>query len=204
MVSSLVIIIKKKVAILKKVLESNLTLNLLASALAISLAIFFWADLTNSLPTSFLNTITKLVVMIIAGVSIYLIWLRSFPTLPILYLVFSGCYFLYQLMFSQSRPIWLVLVLLFALLWLTFPIFQVKEKHGIYFFLLVLVLFEVFLSLAYWLVNPLTRSLIMAIAAYIYGGWLLKVQGGKEKLSNYYWYACIAFFIALLSMRWGM
>lgn len=190
-------------AALKKALESNWLLNLLATGLVLYLSFFFWNDLSLTLPETASNQMIKLVILLLSFFSIYCIFSRRFITLPILFIVFTGCYFLYQLMFAQSQPLWLVLVFLFIILWLVFPLFDVKKKHGIFFFLQILILFEVFLTLGYWLVNPINRSLIMAIVAYLFGGWLTKINHPEEKFSPYIVYSIIAFLIILLTLRWG-
>lgn len=191
-------------AVLKKVLKSNLVLNLLATLLVIFLTGFFWWDLTDLASLSSLNQITRILVVILGLVSIYLVWTRSFPNLPILFLVFTGCYFLYEQFFAHSWPIYLILIFLFIILWLIFPIFHIKVNHGIYFILFVLTLFEVFVTLGYWLVNPMTRSLIMAITAYLFGGWLLNLESKDHRiLNNYYFYAVVAFLTILLTSHWG-
>lgn len=188
---------------LKKVLKSSLTINIFSSILAIFLAGFFWIDLSGQGASD--NLLTRVSVLIIGAVSIYLIWTRLFPTLPILYMTFAGCYFLYQLLFSRSWPIYFIMILLFLILWMVFPIFHIKNNHGIYFFLLVLSLFEVFLVLSYWLVNPISRSLIMAITAYLFGGWLISLdQKSTKGLANYFVFAGLAFAIILLTTRWGI
>jgi hypothetical protein len=190
---------------LKKALESNLTLNLLASALIVFLAGFFWIDLSRGLEIIGINQVIRIAVVGIGILSIYLIWKRVFQTLPILYLVFTGCYFLYQLLFLNTYPMYLIMILLFLLIWLIFPIYQVKEAHGIYFFLLVLTLFEIFLALGYWLVNPISRSLIMAIAAYLFGGWLTTMADkDRRDFSRYLYFSTISFLIVLFTTRWGI
>lgn len=190
---------------LKRVLESNLFTNLLSTALIIFLAGFFWIDLSNFVSEGGTNQLIRICVAVIGLISIYLIWTQSFPTLPILYLVFTGCYFLYQLLFSHSWPIYLIMGILFVILWLVFPIFHINQNHGIYFFLFVLTLFEVFLALSYWLVNPITRSLILAITAYLFGGWLIAIQTKKyDDFKRYILFAFIAFLIILTTSRWGI
>lgn len=191
--------------LLRKALKSSLALNLLASALTLFLAGYFWVDVADVASISTLNQLSRVAVVIIGLISVYLIWHRLFPTLPILYLVFTGNYFLYQLLFARSWPIYLILVIFFAMLWLIFPIFHIKRNHGIYFFLLVLVLFEIFLALSYWLVNPISRSLILAISAYLFGGWLV----GSEKrdfaeIRRYFVFGSIALLLVILTIHWGI
>ncbi len=191
-------------ALLKKALSSNLALNILGTGLVVFLSGFFWLDLENLASLSAINQITRVLVIVLGLVSIYLIFTRSFPNLPILFLVFTGCYFLYEQFFAHSWPIYLILTFFFVILWLIFPIFHIKINHGIYFFLFVLTLFEVFVALSYWLVNPMTRSMIMAITAYLFGGWLLNLENKDNKLMNgYYFYALVAFLTILLTSHWG-
>lgn len=190
---------------LKKVLESNLLTNLLSTALIFFLAGFFWLDLANFVSEGENSQLIRIFVALIGLVSIYLIWTQSFPTLPTLYLVFTGCYFLYQLLFSYSWPIHLIMGILFVILWLVFPIFHIANNHGIYFFLFVLTLFEVFLTLSFWLVNPITRSLVLAITAYLFGGWLIAIQTKKyDELKRYILFAFVSFVIILATSRWGI
>lgn len=188
----------------KKVLENNLTLNILSSGLVLFLAGFFWIDLGNSANIIGLSQFIRIIVCLLALVSIYLIWKQDYATLPILYLVYTGCYFLYQLLFSKSWPIYSILLVLFAILWLIFPLFHIKANHGLYFFLFVLVLFEVFIALSYWLVNPISRSLIMAISAYLFGGWLTSLEFKKTDLNRYFVFAALSFIVVSLTMRWGI
>lgn len=185
-------------------MESNLTLDILASCLVTFLASFFWLDLSSSGMISPTGQIIRVIVIIFALLSIYLIWSGTLATLPILFLVFSGCYFLYQLLFIKSWPIYFILLILFAFLWLIFPLFRIKSQHGLFFFLFVLALFEVFLALSYWLVNPISRSLIMAITAYLFGGWLTSLEFKKTDLNHYFIFASLSFLIILLTIRWGI
>jgi len=189
---------------LKKALENSLTLNILSSCLALFLAGFFWIDLGSSVTQLGLNQLIRVVVLLLALTSIYLIWKQDYATLPILYLVYTGCYFLYQLLFSKSWPIYSILLVLFAILWLIFPLFHIKINHGLYFFLFVLVLFEVFIALSYWLVNPISRSLVMAITAYLFGGWLTSIELKKNDLNRYFIFATLSFVVVILTIRWGI
>lgn len=189
---------------LKRALESNLTLNILASSLALFLAFFIWIDLGNSVQVVMLNQLVRYLVFGLAFISIYLIWKKTLATLPILYLVYTGCYFLYQLLFSKSYPIYLILIFLFLFLWVVFPLFRIKENHGLFFFFFVLVLFEIFLALSYWLVNPISRSLIMAISAYLFGGWLLSLEFKKKDLKQYLFFSALSFLIVIFTMHWGL
>jgi ABC-type uncharacterized transport system fused permease/ATPase subunit len=90
------------------------------------------------------------------------------------------------------------------MLWIIFPLFHIRVNHGLFFFLFVLVLFEVFVALGYWLVNPISRSLIMAITAYLFGGWLISLEFKKNDLKRYFFFATLSLLIIILTMRWGI
>lgn len=126
-------------------------------------------------------------------------------------ITFSSSYFFYGLLFAFNLPLWLILIGLAIFLGFTFWFLSRQLISSDENFLLVLMLFlismlEIYLALSFWLINPLTKSLILATFSYLFSGYLLNISGSDiiDKRFNIYVYSTvIVLAVLILTVSWG-
>lgn len=131
------------------------------------------------------------------------------PLFLLIFLSFISSYALYGFLFQYNLPIWLImlgLIIVFGYIYL-----YVEQKIGIlgnkrliYLILFCLIALEVFLSLSYFLINPLSKSLIIGVVSYLFVGFSYTVLAKQEsKLSTYLIVAVIMGGLIFLTSSWG-
>jgi len=124
---------------------------------------------------------------------------------------FSNLYAFYGLLFTYNLSLWLVLigvVIIFSTIFLILSPKIIPDRDRLplflaFFFILVS---EVFLALSFWLVNPLTRSLIVALFVYIFFGFLSSLKGeifAGRNFRLYVYFATVVLLLLVLTVSWG-
>ncbi len=138
------------------------------------------------------------------------IWLEYSALVTLVSLSFLSAYAFYGFLFQYNLPNWLVMVgilLIFGYLFLYTEqrIGILGNKRLIYLFLFSLISLEVFLALAFFLINPLSKSLIMAVVSYVFVGfcYVVLAKHDDNKLSTYLTVALISMFMVFISSGWG-
>jgi hypothetical protein len=155
------------------------------------------------------NSITTIAILILGALAIVLTLLETAPIFLLIYLSFTTAYALYGFLFQYNLPVWLVmlgLLLIFGYVYL-----YVEQKIGIlgnkrliYLVLFCIINLEIFLSLSYYLINPLSKSLIIAIISYLFVGFSYTVLAKHSgKLATYVTIALIVVAMVLISSPWG-
>jgi len=149
--------------------------------------------------------------LIVSLIAIYLTIVSSSEYFVLLYITISNSYLLYGLLFTYGFPLWIIMVGLVIFLGSGFWLLgrkMVSEKTN---FSLILILFllsmlEIYLALSFWLINPLTRSTVLATVAYIFYGYLASTSSDVFVTRRFYAYLYVAaavFLVLILTVSWG-
>lgn len=151
----------------------------------------------------------KLIIVVLGVLSLAFIWFEVAPLFLLIFLSFIASYSFYGFLFQYNLPIWLIMVglaVIFGYIYL-----YVEQKIGIlgnsrliYLVLFVLITLEVFLSISYFPINPLSKSLIIGVVSYLFIGFIYTVLAKHEKSIRSY--VLIALFMIILiftTSSWG-
>jgi hypothetical protein len=124
--------------------------------------------------------------------------------------IFTNIYALYGILFTYGLPVWsvmLLLVVIFAFCFYT-NFHNLFGNHFIIYLSLFLILnLEIFLTLSYYLVNPMTRSLIMVIFSHLFYGYMTSIDEKNvldvKNLYSYIYSASIILIFLFLTISWG-
>ncbi|MCX6810762.1 MAG: hypothetical protein NTY30_03475 [Candidatus Berkelbacteria bacterium] len=149
--------------------------------------------------------------LLIALFTLYFTLTESSGYFVLILITFSSTYFFYGLQFAYGFPLWAILIGLGFFLVLTFWFLgrQLIANNGN--FLLVLTFFlisilEIYLALSFWLINPLTKSLMMGIFSYLFAGYLSNISDTdtiNNKFSIYLYIAIFTLLILVFTVSWG-
>lgn len=154
------------------------------------------------------NIAMNIPITILGVIALILAVVEAAPIFLLIFLSFTASFAFYGFLFQYSLPVWLVmlgLILIFGYVYLYVEqrIGILGNKRLIYLLLFCLIALEVFLSLSYYLINPLSKSIIMAIISYLFMGFSYIVLAKHEgKLATYLSVAFITVILILLSSSW--
>lgn len=126
-------------------------------------------------------------------------------------IIFSGSYLFYGIESTYGLPLWLVLIGLIVVFGAAFWFLGQRLVASRENFLLVLTFFlisilELYLTLSFWLINPLTKSLIMSVFSYIFVGYISNISENENvdrKFFAYVYTAIIVLSILVFTVSWG-
>lgn len=122
---------------------------------------------------------------------------------------FSNVYGLYGLLFTYGLPVWIIMIGLAVILGFLYHQLSkdhVDENFLIYLSLFIVLCLEIFLTLSYYLVNPMTRSLIIVIFSHLYFGFVGSLSHDSIDSKNIYSYLYLSLFLLILvflTVTWG-
>lgn len=148
------------------------------------------------------NIFISSIIVFISCASMYLIWTELSPFFLLVFLSFTSAYSLYGFLFLLNLPLWVIIiasVLIFGYLFAGFEQSYdfLKPEQSIYLVLFGLIIAEAFLFLSYLLIDPLNRSLIIALISYLLAGFCLTIIN-KKKFSEFAVYIIIFIVVYLL------
>jgi len=128
----------------------------------------------------------------------------------LLLLSFTTSYAFYVFLFLFSLPSWLIMIGILVIFGYLFTYTEQKigilgNKRLIYLVLFSMIILEVFLSLGYFLINPISQSLIITAISYFFVGFCYTVLA-KHTDNRFITYILITFAIIVLTLlisRWG-
>ena len=149
--------------------------------------------------------------LVVSLISIYLIFRQQAEYFVLINIIISSTYFFYGIESAFGLSLWLILLGLVLFLGATFWFLGqrlIKSENN---FLLILVFFllsmlEIYLSLSFWLINPLTKSLIIGIFAYLFAGFLENASDDNtinKKFTFYIYTAIFTLLILIFTVSWG-
>jgi len=124
---------------------------------------------------------------------------------------FSLSYLIFGLASTFGLPLWALFIslagLLSLIIYLVYSQLQINISNfnSILLFYLIITS-EIILALSFWLVNPLTKSLILSIFSYLFSGYLLNESNNDNIFidnRNYIYVALIIFILLLFTVSWG-
>lgn len=133
-------------------------------------------------------------------------WYEVSPIFILIYLAFTSSYAFYGLLFQYSAPLWLVMIAIMVIFGYLFTYTEQKigilgNKRLIYLILFSLVILQVFLALSYFLINPLSQSLLIATVCYLFIGFSYTILAKRHdaNLTSYLWLAGAVIIAVLLT-----
>ena len=176
---------------------------------AILLLLIIWGSASFFLFSSY--PLIKWAVVVISILAVYLVLVGVGEFLLLFLINFTTTYALYGLLFSYNLPLWLIMIGIIIVSALTVIILSGKILTENSHFLLMMVFYvismiELYLTLSFWLVNPLTRSLIMSVFVYIFVGFLSSIKGdlfAGRSFRAYIYFAILVMIMLLFTISWG-
>jgi len=128
----------------------------------------------------------------------------------LLFLSFTTSYAFYVFLFLFALPLWLVMIGILVIFGYLFTYTEQKigilgNKRLIYLVLFSMIILEVFLSLGYFLINPISQSLIITAVSYFIIGFCYTVLA-KHTDNRFITYILITAAIIISTLRisqWG-
>lgn len=155
------------------------------------------------------NSLTTISVALFGVLSLLFTIFEIAPIFLLIFLSFTSSYAFYGFLFQYNLPVWLIMLGLLTVFGYVYLYVEQKigilgNKRLIYLVLFCLITLEVFLSLSYFLINPLSKSLIIAIVSYLFVGFSYTILAKhKNNLATYILIALFVIAIVLLSSPWG-
>jgi len=126
------------------------------------------------------------------------------------FLSFINFYAFYGLLFTYNLPLYVIMLGIALVFGVSFLFLGQKfvNRNFFYLYLLffVIIILELFLTLSFWLVNPLTRSLVMVVFVYLLFGFWISIsdqQFDKISFRNYLIISIIVLVMIMLTVGWG-
>lgn len=171
--------------------------------------ILAWGILAFILVSS--NVLLELILISVMGiVCLIFIWMEISPIFILIFLSFTSSYAFYVFLNQLSLPIWLVMIAILVIFGFLFTYTEQKigilgNKRLIYLVLFSIIILEVFLVLSYFLINPISQSLVIATTSYLFVGFCYTVlaKHTDNKFSTYALLTAIVIALIFLTSNWG-
>jgi len=175
---------------------------LLALILVWSVATFWFID-----PA----LIDRITVFGIGIVSLCCIIFELSPVFLLIFLSFTSAYSFYGLFFQYNIPTWLIMLAILVIFGYLFTYTEQKigilgNKRLIYLLLFSIIILELFVVFSYFLINPLSQSLLIATMCYLFVGFSYTILAKRTDSSflTYVLVAAIISFAILVSSPWSV
>jgi len=150
-------------------------------------------------------------ILSVSLISIFLVIYKTAKQFLLVYICFLLLYSIYGFQYVYNLPLWIAIIMLIILSsFLIISLYNDQQRVlkylPLYVSLFVLINIELYLTLSFWLINPLSRSFIAALSVYIFSGYLESTNGNdfeRNKFNNYLFTAAILLVILLLTSAWG-
>lgn len=148
-------------------------------------------------------TLDKVLVTVIGVLSLFFILLEIVPLFILIILSFTVSFSLYGFLFSYNLPVWLLMLAILLLFGYLFLYMEQKtgvlgNKRLIYLLLFSIIILQVFLILSYFIINPLSKSLIISSVVYLFIGFCYTILA-KHRDNSFFSYLFV-FALAFLSI----
>jgi hypothetical protein len=126
------------------------------------------------------NLVSTVLVIFISVLGLVSIWRETSAIFTLILLSFVSAYAFYTFFLQFDLPLWLLMVSVLIVFGYLFTYTEQKigilsDKRLIYLVLFSLVILEIFLTLSYFLINPISQSLIIASICYLFVGFCYTV-----------------------------
>lgn len=153
---------------------------------------------------------TKILILALGVIGLFFTYFEVLPIYLLIFLSFSSAYALYGFYYQYALPLWLVMLAILLIFGYIFLYNEQKigilgNQRLIYLVLFSLITLEIFLTLNFFLISPLSKSLIVATISYIYVGfcYVVLARHTDTKFGTYITIAALAIASILLSSIWG-
>lgn len=153
----------------------------------------------------------RVLISLLGILCIIFIWYEIAPVFLLIFSSFSISYALYGFLFQFSLPIWLIMLAIIIIFGYLFVYTEQKlgilgNKRLIYLVLFSLITLEVFLSLNYFLISPISKSLIIATSSYVFIGFCYTIlaKHTDNSFKTYLAVAAAVIIIIFMTSIWGM
>ena len=154
--------------------------------------------------------LVKWFVLFLSLVSFYLILIDFGNLFLAVFLNFVNIYGFYGFYFTYNLPLVPVMIGLAITTSIIYYLLIrkniVHDDQNLYVIFFLIYILEIFLALSYWLINPLSRSLIILIFVYIFVGYSLSAKNDHfraKKFWPYLFISLLTLIILLLTVSWG-
>ena len=175
---------------------------------AVLVLLLFWGSASFFLFVS--HDLVKLLILVLSLLSLYFIFSSSGEFILLLFLNFINLYAFYGLLFTYNLPLYLVMIGLVLMSGSTFYILGRKmissSNFNLYILFFIILILEIYLTLSYWLINPLTRSFIVAIFIYLFYGFITSTESQKfenKSFTSYIYITIIVLLVLIFTISWG-
>lgn len=155
------------------------------------------------------NPSTKILIIAFGVLALALALMETAPIFLLIYLSFTSAYAFYGFLFQYNLPVWLIMLGLLTIFGYVYLYVEQKigilgNKRLIYLVLFCIIILEIFLGLSYFLISPLSKSLIIAIVSYLFVGFSYTVLAKHSgKLATYVLIALSTIVMLFISSSWG-
>jgi hypothetical protein len=156
-------------------------------------------------------TFARVLITILGVFSFVFVWLEIAPIFLLIFSSFSISYALYGFLFQYNLPNWLIMISILIIFGYLFVYTEQKigilgNKRLVYLVLFSLIVLEVFLTLNYFLISPISKSLIIATISYLFVGFCYTVlaKHTDNKLSAYIYLAIAIVTLIFCTSIWGV
>jgi len=166
----------------------------------ILIVILVWGCLSYYLANS-QNQIAVALIVFISILGLISILKETSAIFTLILLSFISAYAFYTFFLQFDLPLWLLMVSIMIVFGYLFTYTEQKigilsNKRLIYLVLFSLVILEVFLVLSYFLINPISQSLVIATVSYLFIGFCYSVLA-KHKDSSFTTYLIVASLVTI-------
>jgi hypothetical protein len=147
---------------------------------------------------------------VISLFGLYYILTESSAIFLLILLSFTTSYAFFIFLFQLNLPVFLIMIGILIVFGYLFTYTEQKigilgNKRLIYLVLFSLITLEVFLVLSYFLINPISLSLIISITSYFFVGFCYTVlaKHTDNKIGTYILITLIAFLLVFLTSNWS-
>lgn len=152
----------------------------------------------------------RIIVFALGFAALLFIIFEVAPIFILIFLSFSSAYALYGFLFIYNLPNWLIMLAMFLIFGYLFVYTEQKtgilsNRRLIYLLLFSILMFEIFLALSFFLINPLSQSLVIASVSYLFVGFCYTILAKHRDSSiiTYIVFSLIAILAVLLFSTWG-
>lgn len=153
----------------------------------------------------------RILISLLGVLSIVFVWAEIAPIFLLIFLSFSVSYALYGFLFQFNLPIWIIMLAILIIFGYLFVYTEQKigilgNKRLIYLVLFSLITLEVFLSLNYFLISPISKSLIIATSSYVFVGFCYTIlaKHTDSKFKTYLAIAAMVITVIFMTSIWGI
>lgn len=171
--------------------------------------ILAWGDFSFYLANSN-NLVLFFIMLAISALGLILIWNEVAPVFLLILLSFTSAYAFNTYLLQLNIPLYLIMIGILIVFGYLFTYTEQRigilgDKRLIFLLLFAIIVLEVFLTLTYFLVNPIVQSLIITAVCYLFVGYCYTIiaKHTDNKFITYILLSGLAMAAILLTASWG-